>query len=188
MGDPARWRDPRTQAQLALWGDRLRALGVDLENQELEAELWDLAQGYLRARAIVTAPFEPYGQLVPQFWGMFKAPSLSPSTIAIDVEEGEPAAWRVVYESRSEEHDHLARTLDHNRLRKHVGRVGYDDALFADLAVWLARRTFADFPEATRVRVRRVRHQSLPPEARRAGAPPSVRPHGERVFRREDLR
>jgi hypothetical protein len=185
MGDPKRWRDPRTQAQLALWGDRLRDFGWDISDQELEARLWTAAQSYLGARGAIVAPFEPYGRVVPQFWGMFKAPASSPSYIAIDVDEGGPD-WRTVHESRSPEHDYLAETLDHNRFRKQIGRVGSRPELFADVSRWLATRAFADFPAARRVRVRVVRRESPTPEARQAGTPIAERTESTLVFRRED--
>ncbi len=185
LGDPRAWKERRTQAQLALWGERLRGWGVSLSNEALEAELWQLAQGYLRARAAATEPFTHYAHFAPQSWGMFKAPPLAPSAIAVDVRTG--AGWRTVHESRSTEATYLASSLDNNRFRKQVGRAGRDPQLFGRLATWLARQALADFPDATAVRVRLLRLQSLPPARRRAGEVPPSRTERQRVFRRGEL-
>lgn len=187
MGDPARWRDPRTKAQFALWAQRLRSFGWAISDQGLEDQLWGASQRYLRVRSYVVAPFEPYGQVVPQFWGMFKAPSLTTTTIRIEVESGERPAFATVYESRSPEHTFLASTLDHNRMRKQIGRVGTDEVLFKAMSRWLAGRAFDAYPDAKRVRVSVLRRESPGPEARRAGLPVPERIQRKVVLRRDEL-
>jgi hypothetical protein len=183
LGDPARWREPRTQAQIVLWAERLRGWGWQVSNEDFEAKLWGLTQRYLALRRAAITPVAPYAQLAPQGWGMFKAPPLEPSTITIEVREGR-SPWRPLYLARSDEHDWNSRLLDHNRFRKQIGRTSYDAALLRQMALWLARRAFDELPEVTDVRVRLVRITSLPPERRRAGEVPPRRTERQEHIRR----
>jgi hypothetical protein len=183
LGDPARWKDLRTQAQLKLWAGRLRGWGWEMSDEAFEARLWSLTQRYLGARQAIVTPFLPYGQVAPQGWGMFKAPPLEPSAIVIEVRE-KRSPWRTLYASRSPEHAWQSRLLDHNRFRKQIGRVGGDPTLLRWVAHWLAKRVFDEFPEVTEVRVRVERITSLPPERVRAGeVPPRKTERQERVRR-----
>lgn len=186
LGDKQRWKERRTQAQLALWGERLRGFGVDIDDAALEAKLWGAAQTYLRTRALLTAPFAPYAHLAPQGWGMFKAPPLEPSQLAVDV-QADGGVFRTVHLTGSTEHDYLSDTLGNNRFRKQIGRTGRDPKLLAQIAEWVARQAFRDFPDAARVRVRVIRLKSLPPDRRRAGETPPARTERQHIFRRADL-
>src|SRR5690606_37774451 len=111
-----------------------------------------------------------------------KAPPRQVSALRIDMHDGR--AWVPLYRSRSDEHAYLRRELDHNRLRKQVGRLERDAGLFAAFSDWAARRTFADHPAAREVRVIVERHVSLSPAERRAGREPSRAVVRRRVVRR----
>lgn len=186
LGDKQRWKERRTQAQLALWGKRLRGWGIDIDDAAFEQKLWGAAQIYLRTRALLTTPFAPYAHVAPQGWGMFKAPPLDPSQMAVDV-QAEGGAFRTVHLTGSSEHAYLSETLGNNRFRKQIGRTGRDPRLFANIAKWLARQTFRDFPDAVRVRVRVVRLHSLPPDRRAAGEATPSRTERQHIFTRDQL-
>lgn len=183
LGDKRRWKERRTQTQLALWAERLRGWGMEMSNEEFEAELWDLAQTYLRVRGVVTAPFEPYANFAPQGWGMFKAPPKEPTAFRIAVQAD--GRWLIVHDSRERDLAYLAHMLGNNRFRKQLGRTARDPVLFEQLATWLARRTFDDHPDISVVRISIERTSSLPPEQLASGTEPQAVVVKELTFHRK---
>jgi len=188
IADPKRWKLKRTQDEFALWAERLTQWGWAYTSAELEANLWKVAQSYLAVRHAVAAPFEPYTQLTDakQRWGMFRAPNRTPYALLIEVRESRK--WRTIYLSRSSEHVYLQSTLENNRFRKLLGRIGRDRRLFRRIATWVARRAFDDYPNASHVRARVLMYTSLKPEEVRAGKPRPQRTHRVRRFKRGQLK
>lgn len=163
-------------------------MGWSLTAAELERRLWGITERYLSVRRWLALPFEPYADFagVAQTWGMFKAPPRELFSLSIEVREA--GAWRAVYASRSSEHDYLRSKLDHNRLRKQVGRIDHDDQLFVDLSNWLATRVLLDHPEADAVRFLVEGHPSMAPEDVRTGSLAVKRVIKRRVVSRPGVR
>ena len=186
----AAWRSENTQADFAAWTSGLNQVGVAITPKQFEAWLWRLAKGYGAAHSRITRPFRPYARHVGarQPWQMFASPQRHPGELHVDIEErGE---WRPLYRSRSREHTWRRRQMDHDRLRKFVGRFarGFIRKHYDALAVWLATEAAREFPESTRVRVRLYRYRSPPPDRARARQRPRGRYEHARYFDTETLR
>jgi hypothetical protein len=187
VGDRKRWDLQRSQDEIALWATRLSGWGWQWSPAELDAALWDLTRRYLAVRGVLVAPFAPYVAIagVSQTWGLFSAPTRKPYALVIEIREA--GAWKTVHQSNSSEADYLADTLGNNRMRKQVGRTGRDGKLFNQLARWLARRAFADYPDADATRIRVEELDGLEPDAVRAGTPPRRRTVRRLAFTRGQL-
>lgn len=171
------WKDPTVQGEFAAWSERLRALGLDLGQQELEDQAWRFAQAWMGARARVLAPFKPYYRYAGtvQSWRMFVAPHRFPTRLEIAVQEG--GAWRVVYRERDPDAAWRGRWLDHDRFRSVIFRFGWKPyrTIYRQFGAWIAGHAARDFPEADRARVYLVRYRTLSPEQVRAGEAPNER-------------
>ena len=182
----AQWRSKNVKSDFAGWADALRAVGVDVSEDELAERTRRVAERYVRVRAAVASPFEIYPKVTGarQGWAMFASPQRHPAELHVDILEGK--RWRPVFRSRSREHRWLATQLDHHRVRKLTGRFGrgFDRRVYDDLARYLSRRAFEDFADARRVRVRLYAWDALPPEEVRAGRAPRGKYIEGRTFRR----
>ncbi len=161
LADRRRWRSQRTQREFQLWAKRLHGWGVDTDAAKLETKLWSASQRYLTIQRALAAPFLGYDRAggMVQGWGMFRSPQRRPGVLRIEVFEAHH--WQTVYLSRSAEHTYLASELDHNRIRKLVGRSARNGHIFNDLAQWIVKRTANDFPRARKARVTLERFDSL---------------------------
>lgn len=165
------WRTKAVQAELRAWGDRVRAIGVDVEQREFEDFLWDLAKGWTAARGAALAPFKPYARYLGagQAWQLFVAPQIFTSTATIDVEED--GVWRTVFADNDARFRWNARKLEYDRVQSLFFWFGFQDRskewrLFAE---WTAREVARDFPAATRVRLRMLRTKTPSIDDVRAG-------------------
>jgi hypothetical protein len=169
MTDRRRWRSQRTQREFALWAERLRGLGLTIDASTLDAQLWSQAQRYAAVRARLAWGFEHYDRLggMSQGWGMFRSPQRRPGRLRLEV--WRDGAFQTVYLSRSDRYVYLRSQLDHNRIRKLVGRAARDAGVFNDLADWLGGTMARDFPNPSHARITLERFNSLPAERRAAG-------------------
>ncbi|NUP06088.1 MAG: hypothetical protein HOW73_08520 [Polyangiaceae bacterium] len=170
----AQWQSENLRSDFAGWANALRKVGIAISDEELAEKARAVAEGYVDARSVLSAPFEPYQQATGarQGWAMFASPQRHPAEVHVDVfERGE---WRPLFRPRSAEYSWFTRRLDHHRLRKLSGRFarGFNRGVYDDLARYLADRALHDFPTAERVRVRLYSWDALPPERVRAGEKP----------------
>jgi hypothetical protein len=165
------WENPTVQNEFRIWSERLRSLGLDMTQRELDRTLWDASKRYLRARDHVIAPFTPYATYagVRQSWRLFVAPQRYPVRLEIAVRE--QGKWRDVYVTRSSEHTWLRETLNLYRMRRASFQTAWDRERphFNTLCDWLADRAARDFPEATELMVRQLRYRTPAPAEARAG-------------------
>lgn len=165
------WKQPAVQAELDAWGDRLRALGVDATDEELEARLFDLATTWTAARDGALKPFKPYARYLGagQAWQLFVAPQVFTSTVTLDVEVD--GAWRTVFADNDPAHRWNAAKLEHDRVQSMFFWFGFQERRKdrASFAAWAAREAARDFPGATRVRMRVLRTKTPSVEEARAG-------------------
>lgn len=166
------WKNPTVQNEFRLWSERLRGVGLSLTQAELEDHLWNLAQRYLEVRRVTDAPFHPYAQYAGarQSWRMFVAPQRYPVRVEVSVREGN-GPWRLVYQSRSDQHTWLAEKLNRYRLRRAMFQTAWERERGAYLTFcdWLADQAARDFPEATELMVRQLRYRTPAPAEARAG-------------------
>lgn len=174
LGDRAVWKARGTQLDFKQWAERLQGLGFDTDAKRFERWLWDLSQGYLKLRAVLVAPFDPYRRVagMTQSWRMFSNPQRRPARLHIDVKDG--GQWRPLYVGRSDEFEWRREQFDNNRVRKLIGRFARNirRGNYRLLARWVARQAAHDYPAASEIRVRLYRFKSLPPEAIAAGERP----------------
>ena len=138
IADRARWREHRTQYEIRAAAAKARRWGLfDGSDGEFEAWLWQLAQRYVAARAIIDRPLGPYGYYcgTQQAWGMFKAPARKAESIRLEIET--PSGRTLLFRNGSS-HDYLSRQMSNNRFRKITGRLGRRTDLFEAMADWMA--------------------------------------------------
>ena len=76
------WRDPTVQQEFAIWRARLGQVGLEMEAQEFEAQLWEFASQFRDVRQALLAPFDPYYRHGTwQSWRMFVAPHRYPARL-----------------------------------------------------------------------------------------------------------
>lgn len=173
------WQDATVQAEIAAWADRLSALGVSVTPDELEKTLWRTARQVMKSRREALAPFDPYYTLcgTHQSWRMFVAPYVTPSRLFIDLRED--GAWRPLYrqppvlEGEPEAYWKGA-LLDHTRMRSALFRYSWPQysGSYARLTTWLAGQAAAEFPRASRLRLRWQRRRTPSPKQARRGETP----------------
>jgi hypothetical protein len=166
--DKRAWRDAAVQAELRLWAN---SLGV--EPKALEGALWTLATTWFELRGTLAKPFDRYARALGtrQGWSMFAAPDRFPARLEIAVRDGKDAPWTLVYRSRDDVYAWQRPLFDHDRVRKILfyqswpGRQALQRRFEAAVAVLAAR----DFPNATHVRVARIKLTSQSPAERAQG-------------------
>ncbi len=179
------WRNPTVQGEFAAWTGRLNAVGVDIEQGELEDHLWTFASGYMVVRGKVLTPFKPYYNRLGtwQSWRMFVAPHRFPSKLNVDIRrDGE---WQAVYVMRDPQLDWQGHVLDHDRMRSALFRYawGHYRPTYYQLCDWLAKQARVDFPTADRLRCRYYNYQSPSPQQVRDGTQPTGTFKSNRVVR-----
>ncbi len=179
------WKEPTVQGELGAWADRL-----GMAPDAFEDGLWTLAVGVMRGRRVALTPFQPYYRWAgtTQSWRMFVAPHKFPSRLHVDVREG--GEWRSVYVQATPGEGWLEPVLEADRFRSVLFRYAWPSfgRPYDQLVDWLAACAADDFPDADQIRVRWARSRTLPPEAVRAGAVPSVQFHKARVVELAPLR
>lgn len=183
------WQNPNMQADLQQWTDRLGWLGYD-SKEELENDLWRLAQSYLQFRKVIIKPFQIYSKYsgTRQGWRMFANPRVRSAELHIDIHVD--GRWIPVYRPESSEYDFWDTKFRHNRFRKLLGRIGNKKHIntYRFLARFLAGRAAHAFPDADHIRCRLYRYPILPPERVRAGDTPKGAYELPMVFKPEDVR
>jgi hypothetical protein len=168
------WKDPTVQDEFAAWAGRLGAIGVRLDSAQLQDHAWTFATGFMGARERVLAPFQLYYRYcgTSQSWRMFIAPHRYPSRLWISVERG--GVWAPVYVERDPTHTWKGGTLDQDRFRSIIFRVGWPQygKTHDQFADWLAAAARVDFPDATRLKVAFWKQRSPTPAEARAGIEP----------------
>ncbi|EYF07982.1 hypothetical protein [Chondromyces apiculatus] len=167
------WNNPTVQNEFRLWTQRVQDFGIDLTQKELEDHLWELATRYLAVRRETDAPFRPYAEYfgVRQSWRLFVAPQRYPVRVEVSIRSGEGDTWRLIYQSRSDEHTWRAGQLNRYRLRRAMFQTAWERerAAFMTFCDWIADQAAHDFPDATEVMVRQLRYRTPAPAEARAG-------------------
>ncbi|MCX4240612.1 hypothetical protein [Paraliomyxa miuraensis] len=193
--DRRRWQTANARDDLRRMAARLTAWGLATDEHQLEQALWSAGDAYLRVQRPIAAPFQRYAELTGsrQAWQMFASPQRHPAEVHVDIELSGPAGsqWQLLYRPHSDEHAWNREQFDHNRFRKFFGRFarGFIRSHYDQSARWIATKAAREHPEASRVRVRLARYETLPPERVRAGERPALDKYEhERVFDAEALR
>jgi hypothetical protein len=181
----ARWASTNTKSDFAGWSRTLGKLGVKIPPEQLGKRVYSVAEGYIAARRSIIPPFGYYREATgsKQGWAMFSSPQRHP--VEVHVDGLEAGVWRPLYRTR--ESEWMSTQMDHARLRKLVGRFARElrENVFSELASFLGRRAFVDFPSIERVRVRLYRWDSLPADRIRAGEKPTGKYTHAREWSRE---
>jgi hypothetical protein len=169
--DRAEWKHPHIQAEIARWAEHLGT-----SPDRLEDKLWTASQRFIRIRDPIQDRFAPYYRHcgTSQGWRMFVAPDLEPTRLEIEVvERGE---WRCVYRELDDAHRWRAGVLEHWRFRVSFFSTTWSRnwGELQSFCEWLKPRAAADFPDATRLRLRLHTWRLLPAAKVRAGESPTV--------------
>jgi hypothetical protein len=173
------WASPELQQTFQGYAGALRAVGLPVTDEGLQAWLWEAGNDLLAVRKAALAPFRPYLELTgsEQGWRMFGTVNRRPAWLVVEVGDGQDQ-WRRVYEMRSDEHTWLREQMDQERVRGLVN--GYSwlnrKKSYDQLSVWLARRASVDFPDASHMRIAMERRRlPAPQELRTQGMPAPTR-------------
>lgn len=177
------WQDPTVQGEISAWGDRLRGIGLDVSDAEIESGLWDFAVDYMAARNAALKPARPYYRYLgtEQSWRMFVAPHKHPSRLELSIDRG--AGWEVVYLQSTPGEGWLEDILEHDRSRSLLFRYTWRSfrRAYRHMVAWLGEHAARDFPDATRMRARWMRQRTPTPAQARAGKAPPIDPHSEEI-------
>lgn len=168
------WQDPTVQDEFAAWTRRFNAIGLDLTSEQLQDRAFAVSVRYMKVRDKVLKPFGPYYEYcgTVQSWRMFVAPHRYPAKLSIDLREN--GEWRNLYEERSWTARWHAGQLDHDRFRSLIFRFSWSSysRMYREFVDWVAKEARAEFPDATKVRVRFSKRRSPSPDEVRAGTQP----------------
>jgi hypothetical protein len=185
LSDRAVWQSRENQLQFARWAKLSSRLGVARTGPELEEQLWQFMQRYLRVRGMFAAPFELYASYTgtAQGWRMFSTPQSHPAYVHVELAKG--AGFEPIYVSRSDEFTWHREQFDHHRLRKLFGRVARstEETSWEQFGQWAARQAARDVPDADGLRIWQER-RTTPEPGSPAGTEPAV-PEQIRIY---DLR
>jgi hypothetical protein len=188
LGERAVWQSRENQLQFARWARVASSLGFARTGSELEEQLWQVTQRYLRVRNVVAAPFELYASYtgIAQGWRMFSNPQSHPAYVHVELARG--AGFEPIYVSRSAELGWRREQFDHHRLRKLFGRVARstEEQVWDQFGQWAARQAARDFPDASQLRIWQERRAT--PEPGSAAASEPAAPEEVRVYELQPFR
>jgi hypothetical protein len=173
------WR----KVDVDLWHAWLAPTGLVGSREAFQEQV---VEGYLALKTAgdwIQAPVRPFfhANRTTQQWGLFAVVTEKPERLVVDVEiEG---AWRRISARLEPEHPWENERFKYRRVRGTWDTVKEDQPspLYEAFCRWTARRAFSDYPEATRVRVRRERFIAAAPWET---PNPEVTPVNERVLER----
>ena len=168
------WKSQTVQGEFKAWTDRLNGFGLDIEQEELEAQLWELAVAVMAFRKDSLSPLNLYYRNAGtwQSWRMFVAPHRYPSRLHIELRTA--GKWETLYVARSDEYQWNASKLDHDRFRAALFRYGWGRKYprqWLGFGDWIGREAARDFPDADAVRLKFWSYRTQSPEETREGAP-----------------
>ena len=185
-----RWQTANARSDLRQLADRLQRWGLDTDEHRLERTLWDMGTAYLRVQQPIAAPFRWYARVTGsrQAWRMFASPQRHPAELHVDLERN--GRWETIYVPHSDQYAWNREQFEHNRFRKFLGRFarGFIPQHYDEAAHWVATRAAIEHPNATQVRVRLYRYDTLPPAKVTGGQTPRGRYEHAKVFDAEALR
>jgi hypothetical protein len=160
-------REGTAKSELGRWVRRLRAFGVDTDEERLGRWYSGFATGLNRVRDTVMAPIMPIMEFTgtQQGWRLFSLPNERPHVLRVIGER--KGKRRVLYETWSTSHDFMAGTLEFRRVRalynpSSTGPPNTYDAF----ARRLSERVFEQRPEFDSVVILlEQRHTTLPGDA-----------------------
>ncbi len=186
----ARWKTANARSDLRQMAERLSAWGYPIDELTLERQLWDLGTAYVRIQEPIAAPFAWYARTsgCRQAWRMFASPQRHPAELHVDL--WRDGAWQPLYRPHSDEHAWNREQFEHNRFRKFLGRFarGFIPVHYRQTAHWVATKAAREHPAATKVRVRLLRYDTLPPARVLAGERPRGRYEHAMLFDAQELR
>ncbi|MFO0802318.1 MAG: HTTM domain-containing protein [Gemmataceae bacterium] len=170
--DRAEWKHPQIQAEIARWAKHLGT-----SHDRLEDALWTASDRFVHVRDPIQDRFAPYYRHcgTSQGWRMFVAPDLDPTRLELEVFER--GAWRCVYRELDPAHRWQAGILEHWRFRVSFFSTTWSRnwGEVQSFGEWLMPCAAADFPDATRFRLRLHTWRLLPAANVQAGESPTVR-------------
>ena len=168
-------RTATAQEEIRLWLNVMARVGVQMSSDKLlelvntiGGTASDLKQG-------IMAPFQPLMRVTGtgQSWALFAYPDRYPNRLVVEIREPN-GQWTPVFRSADPEHEFLEPQLAFRRVRgvyDTAASRGSPGKVYDRFVDWVARETFAAWPDADDVRVKMVQfHVDLPYESSAAEA------------------
>lgn len=153
--DRAEWRT----SDLDMWHGWLASVGVGVEREAFRDAVIDNSNRLWAFGRTVQAPVRPVFSTLrtTQQWGLFGVVAETPEALVVEIEVD--GAWRTVEQRLHPEYTWRDEVFRYRRVRGTWDGAKPDRAnpLYDAFARWAAEAAFADFPEATRVRLSRHR-------------------------------
>ncbi|MEQ1507339.1 MAG: hypothetical protein ABMB14_34240 [Myxococcota bacterium] len=160
------WR----QRELGVWRDGLARVGVELTDDELGAWLVSTTTGLHDLHRWLKTPFAPLFDLVGanQAWALFASATTAPDRLVVEIERPDPTTgepgWVPILRRLDPCCTWREDELEYRRIRGvWDGQQDEMRAGYKGLTKWIARQAFADYPDASRVRVQLERGRSTYP-------------------------
>jgi len=175
----AEWR----KGDVELWHSWLAPTGIVGSRAEFQEQVVDAYLALREAGNWVQAPVRPFFSTIrtTQQWGLFAVVTEKPERLVVDVEvDGE---WRRISARLRTEYPWENERFKYRRVRGTWDTIHKDRPapLYEAFCRWTARRAFADYPDAARVRVRREQFVASAPWEK---LDDTVTPSNERILDR----
>ena len=161
------WANETVQAEFAAWTVRLDQLGYSTTQEELEENLWELANRVTSIRRTVLTPIEPYAKYMgtQQSWRMFVAPHRYPARLHVEIKYSD-SDWETISIFGDSDANWMDTAFENDRFRSALFRYGWASYGHARgrFNQWLAQKAAHDFPDASHLRTRWFRYQTPSPE------------------------
>jgi len=157
---------PIARDELLRWTGILAEVGVVLTVEELTDHVFTVGEAAAKFRRFALDPFKRWLQIsgTGQDWALFTYPDSRPHRLEVAIKD--PDGWETIFAALDLERDWRADRFCYRRIRGvYDGSTEKGGAAYDLLAKRIGAWAFAEFPDATNVRVRFVRtHSVLPGE------------------------
>lgn len=162
-------RTATAQEEIRLWLETFAGVGVQLTSEQLLELVNEVGGTCADLKKGIMAPFYPLLRLTGtgQSWALFAYPDRYPNRLVVEIREpgGE---WEPVFRGADPEHAFLEPQIAFRRVRgvyDTAAARGSPGRVYDRFVDWVARETFAAWPDADDVRVKMVQfHVDLPYE------------------------
>jgi hypothetical protein len=157
-------KDPIAMQELETWVDIFGLVGLEKTPKEIAELTVSLADNWKAGKRFINRPMRPFWKITAtqQGWGLFTYPDTHPYRMEISIRDT-GKSYRPIFVSQDPDLDFGRSVLTFRRVRGLYNPGRRAPKTYANLTRWFARKVFAAYPEATRVKFRFYRtHTTLP--------------------------
>ena len=159
-------KDPIAVEELERWVDIFGFFGIEHTPESVAELTVDLADTWRDGKRFITNPMRPFWKFTAtqQGWGLFTYPDTHPYGMEIQV-RGTERTYQTIFRSQDAALDFGRGVLTFRRVRGMYNPGRRAPKTYKPMTKWFARKVFAAYPDADRVRFRFHRsHTTLPGE------------------------